>query len=444
MKFMAKRKSKQIKILNIDDYEKLKINYLSILDSLSTKYSSLEDSMFFNLVNFKTNLSKSKHRWLNYKHGYASKLIEEIIARESERLTSHSWILDPFCGVGTTNLVCQEKNINSVGYDINPIATTVARAKTYNYSKKELDLIDDAINKLTKEFLKKYKVVIPKARVLESSFKKETLLTLLKINRYIDDIKTKSVKDFMKTVLLSIIEDCSCRIKDGNGIKLAKNKKVVEDVIDHYISMANSYRSDISINTTTAKTLFVEESYLINSEKQKYDLVIFSPPYANCFDYFEVYKLEMWVAEFVKNYDDFAFFRDKALRSHVNAKFSHNIKNLNKNVEVLSKMLETTNLWNKNIPKMIEGYFDDMTNVLKKIYINMNEGRKCYIIVANSGYRGILVPTDLLLIDIAEKIGFKLDQLIFARKIRSSSQQSALLNGNYDNLMRESIIVLEK
>ena len=74
----------------------------------------------------------------------------------------------------------------------------------------------------------------------------------------------------------------------------------------------------------------------------------------------------------------------------------------------------------------------------------MIKGAKCFIVVANSGYKGILVPTDLLLSDIAANNGFKSVKIIYARKIRASSQQMKELHDDYKNLMRESIVVLEK
>jgi hypothetical protein len=60
-----------------------------------------------------------------------------------------------------------------------------------------------------------------------------------------------------------------------------------------------------------------------------------------------------------------------------------------------------------------------------------------------AGYKGILVPTDLLLAEIAEKYGYKVCNIYHARKIRSSSQQMHILNTNYNNLMRESVIELQ-
>ena len=107
-------------------------------------------------------------------------------------------------------------------------------------------------------------------------------------------------------------------------------------------------------------------------------------------------------------------------------------------------MISCFNIWNKNIPDMIKGYFDDMTEIFKKLYKIMLPRSKCFIVVANSGYKGVLVPTDLFLANIAEKNGFKTIKVAVARKIRSSSQQMGDLHNGDNNLMRESIVVLQR
>ena len=144
-----------------------------------------------------------------------------------------------------------------------------------------------------------------------------------------------------------------------------------------------------------------------------------------------------------KSYDDFELYRSMALRSHVNSKFSHKFENTNHDVDVIASLISSFNIWNKHIPDMIRGYFDDMELMIRNISKVLIKGAKCYIVVANSGYKGILVPTDLLLSDIAVKYGFKVCNIYHARKIRSSSQQMHILTNDYDNLMRESVIELQ-
>lgn len=116
------------------------------------------------------------------------------------------------------------------------------------------------------------------------------------------------------------------------------------------------------------------------------------------------------MGSFVKNYDDFRFYRDMAMRSHVNSSFDHSIKNYVKDVDVIASTIATYNIWNKNIPDMLRGYFDDIHELLKRMKNLFVKGAACYIIVANSGYKGILVPTDLLIADIANSLGYKVEK----------------------------------
>ena len=132
-----------------------------------------------------------------------------------------------------------------------------------------------------------------------------------------------------------------------------------------------------------------------------------------------------------------------AMRSHVNSKFDHQISNKNDDVDLIAELVSAFNVWNKNIPDMLRGYFDDMQKLLNNIKKVLLPGAKCFIVVANSGYKGILVPTDMLIADEAAKIGFKVNAIHKARKIRSSSQQMQALHGDYDQLMRESVIEIE-
>ena len=172
---------------------------------------------------------------------------------------------------------------------------------------------------------------------------------------------------------LSIIEDASIRVKDGNGLKLKKNKKQIENIYDYFLSKCNKMLHDIATTTYSNETnhLVYNSSILIDKTLEsladkKVGISIFSPPYANCFDYCEVYKLEFWLGGFVDSYKGFAKYRSIAMRSHVNSKFNHTIQNKIPDVDSIANLISTYNIWNKNIPDMLRGYFDDMFEILQR------------------------------------------------------------------------------
>lgn len=432
-------------VLDNDNHSGLLADYKEIITRLIDKYDFVTKDEYKNLVNFSTNKEIPIHSWYDYKQGYARNLVASII--EEENPDKNLYVLDPFCGVGTTNLVAKELGYNSIGIDINPMAFFASKVKLDRYSTNETDEIRTILNNFDKS--KKWKFN-EKPKVVESSFIEEKLESLQRIKGFIDSLSNCKAQNILMLAYLSIIEDASIRVKDGNGLKLKKNKKEIENIYDYFLSKCNKMLHDIAITTYSNETnhLVYNSSILIDKTLEsladkKVGISIFSPPYANCFDYCEVYKLEFWLGGFVDSYKGFAKYRSIAMRSHVNSKFNHTIQNKITDVDTIANLISTYNIWNKNIPDMLRGYFDDMFKILQRQATLLVKGGKCFIVVANSGYKGIMVPTDLLICDIAEKTGYKVNNIFYARKIRASGQQTTDLHLNYDKLMRESIIELE-
>lgn len=438
------RKSENILINDNLKYKKLLPRYKKFLKLLSNKYPVVENQEFSNLVNFKTNKDIPRHSWFTYKQGYSGKLISKLLIEEKP--SKKHYVLDPFAGVGTTNVVAQNLGYKSIGLDINPVATFAAGVKTSVFSVSEVR----KIKKMIKDYSYKHNSsFIPNSSLLETSFKKESFRKLMHIKGFFESIKNKKVRSFFKLAYLSIIENVSTRIKDGNGLKIVKNKRAIKDVYGYYLDRCKSMLEDIRSNNSGETPILINGSLISENnfrkiKNKKVGIVIFSPPYANCFDYCEVYKLELWMGGFVNRQEDFKEYRRMAVRSHVNSSFDHHVKYRNVKVNLIADLISSFNIWNKNIPAMIRGYFDDMTEVFKNLQLLMIKGAKCFIVVANSGYKGVLVPTDLLLSDISSQYGFKTLKIIYARKMRASSQQMNDLHNGYKNLMRESIVVLEK
>ncbi len=92
---------------------------------------------------------------------------------------------------------------------------------------------------------------------------------------------------------------------------------------------------------------------------------------------------------------------------------------------------------------MLNGYFADMCEVLKQIHRSLKPGGTCSIVVSNSAYAGIVIPTDLFLAMIGEQIGFKVREIEVERLIITSSQQYKKTE-HIKKYLRESIVKLEK
>jgi hypothetical protein len=76
------------------------------------------------------NKSVAIHRWVPWIAGFSAHFVADVIEGylpKSNRSRQH--VLDPFAGVGTTMVEALKAGCNTIGYEINPFAVLVARAK---------------------------------------------------------------------------------------------------------------------------------------------------------------------------------------------------------------------------------------------------------------------------------------------------------------------------
>jgi DNA modification methylase len=69
--------------------------------------------------------------WYRYYAGYSSQFVEYALANAAPRARN---VLDPWNGTGTTTVVAAGESLDSYGYDINPAAVIVARARLLDNS----------------------------------------------------------------------------------------------------------------------------------------------------------------------------------------------------------------------------------------------------------------------------------------------------------------------
>jgi DNA modification methylase len=186
----------------------------------------------------------------------------------------------------------------------------------------------------------------------------------------------------------------------------------------------------------------------IGLRDESIDIVFTSPPYPNNIDYSEVYKLELWLLGFIESSEQFLQLRKSTLRSHPssdlakgpNAEFMQAIGTspLKRWVDpMISRTASFTQRWQTTL---VLSYFSDLWTSLKEQFRCLKEGGRAFLVVANSlhGNSGnaYLIPTDLLVGQLGNALGFELERILVARNTRRR------LSGNH--FLRESVVVLRK
>lgn len=452
-------------LLDLFDYKTndLQKQQIEIFATLEKGLPITKTTKFKNLVHFQKSNFLPIQRWFPYREGYSIELVKTFI----KDLNIKGLVFDPFAGSGTTLLAARHSNINSIGFDVNPISVLVAKV--------ENDVYDAETAEILKQEIEKFKTISKTDEQLETKFElankvfnQNILQTLLQLRNHIKNIANLKAQNLFFVAWLSIIEEVSNIKKEGNGIKYKNRKRTKQGYINiekevwetqvfpenkfefvqlKIVNQVKKMLSDIIENYGPVKckpTIYNESCIAFDQHfSDTIHFTFYSPPYCNCFDYFEIHKVELWLGEFVKNRDEFKLLRNSGFRSNTNSLNHKTISYHNKNVENLISMFELEKLWNKKIPNVVRGYFEDTKILLQKIYNQTIKGGYCGIVVGNSAYTGVIIPTDLITCDIAKEIGFKVEQVFISRHLTTSSQQKKQLEF-LKGYLRESIILLKK
>ena len=427
---------------------------LALENNFYVTYPESNNATYKSLVNYATDLNSPIQRWYRYKEGYSIKLMERLF--KDNNVAPGDIILDPFCGSGSTIVQAKENGLGSYGFEINPFSYFLAKAKTQNYTQEDLLYFEQEKSRLLSIGKGRGIVQKPKLSTIDKLYPEEVLKYLLTMREEIKKIEGSKVKDLYMLAWFSILEESSNYRKAGNGLKIRRGKTIKAPDLDFVLDLFRQKVVNISedlpyavsiSNVNTDPKLFECTSLEMDKYVESGIItgVLFSPPYANCFDYTEIYKVELWMGEFVKDYPDIKVLRRRGIRSNLNANLkkesmiTSTLSELNDLVELLGQVT----LWDKKIPIMVMAYFEDMFKSLDKIYLSLKKGGFCAIVVSNSAYGGIIVPTDLLLAKYAEQIGFKTEKIEVARYIITSSQQYNKTK-DHKRFLRESIIHLRK
>lgn len=385
-------------------------------------------------------------RLYRYKEAFAFHFVEEFIARLG--LGEKDYLFDPFCGMGTTLLAASQKGISAIGVDRLPVAVFVSQTLPLFYT-----LQPGQVEKTFEELRAKVREAPPApvaldVAIMKVAFPPDTLLMLRKWKTVIDEL-APPLRDVFLLLFFSILEPCSFTSKDGQFLRLVRNKKVAspEEALQRKVSEAEQ---DIQLVRRLKWDRALQPTAYLGDARDLSDIpferqptaILTSPPYANRYDYTRTYALELCF-HFVRNFAELKAIRFSILRSHIESKVeaheqpSHPaVREL---VDILRKKGKALN--NPRIPDMLTGYFVDMEKVIREWARILAPGAKVAMVVDNVRFEGEMLPVDLVLSEMAEKAGFQVEQIIVARYKGNSSQQM----GKYGRVpVRESIVLWRK
>lgn len=406
---------------------------------------------------FSTPLGNSdlpRHRWYQFKEAFSEDLVKEAISSfPSKKKLS---ILDPFAGSGTTLISAGRFGHNATGIEVNPFAVFTCKAKSVAGGWKEKPFkkyLSDVLNASKNEMvspLEDISTFTERPQLERWLFNKSVLRGFTAIDSCLN--KTSVYYRPLRLALISSLGDCGNFKRDGKCVRYVKgwqsNGLTSKELRLKFLEKAEMVFEDVQKQFLQDGVKVIQGDArlaLLQMKRQKFDVIVTSPPYLNSFDYSDVYRPELFAGEFVQTNTDLRKIRLKTIRSHVQVDWtSATVCPTPLLSPILEKLCSSNNLWSKKIPDMVLSYFDDMKTILTNTLPLVSKNGKAWIVVGTSSYAGVEIPVDLLIADIASRVGWKFKDIHVLRGIRGSGQQWAGKSPRTVSPLRESIVVLEK
>ncbi|WP_321827519.1 DNA methyltransferase [Maribacter dokdonensis] len=392
--------------------------------------------------------SLARHRWYFYKEGFSPSLVNKAI--EESEITENDIILDPFNGSGTVTLTAAIRGINTIGFEVNPFTSFLSDVKSINFTQKNFKKVSDEVLKNSEiggvSHLENYSTFTENKHKGQNQwlFNKAVLDSFA--GGFNNLGTTSKSSKLAKLALVSAIMNNSNAKKDGKCLRYKSNwENLNYDKYSFLESLEKNFNiieKDLENRVKTKPNIKTGDSRkLIKKLNSKFKLCITSPPYLNTFDYTDIYRPELFLSGFINSSEELRKLRYETVRSHVQVRWNKpklNDFGIHFN-DVFKKISDKRDLlMHKNIPDMISAYFEDMQGIFIDLKQKADTGASLWFVVSTSAYANEHIPVDLILADIATKVGWKLKEIGVLREIH---KRKTRFSPDIDKL-RESVIIL--
>lgn len=427
------------------------------------------------------------HRWFTYKEGFSPDLLGAVISALD--LEGPLRVVDAFGGVGTTALAGQLHSdvieVRSVEYS--PFAHFAGCVKlgwTRLEPSRLRTLMPDAL-----DYSVDYELPVPDLSAFANPkiFHRATVASLLSAREHVRGLAASlpEERDFLLLGLAATVEDLSGAMKDGRALRIKEQRRrrpsslatrsppvatagrvrgalagqwtaMIEDLEELADQRAGAATTLVEHLSGDARHLdHLELNGVAAFPDAWADLSCFSPPYLNALDYTELYKLELWMLQFITTQEEFKRVREGTLRSHPSVRFStrpYFEGERGSEIELIKLITGwvTAEGSRREVGPVVRLYFEDMLQVWREQHRVLRKGGVAACVVANSTFSRrdrsqagapqerwrLPLLTDVLLAHLALRAGFDAVEIWPARDLRPRNARAACA--------RESLVIARR
>lgn len=435
--------------------KELDCNFWGCGGSGKIDYNMIGGILMSNFENKLKTEDSSVHDWYRFVLSFPPHLVRQYL--DEFGADQDSFVLDPFCGTGTTNVECKKRGVRSWGIEASPI-THFASVTKCNWMSDVSDMVFEA-----EAILQKAEHELALAReirdlsneqnslILKNSISPEPLHQTLFLRDAIVNACSK-FNDYYLLALAKHIVYSYSNLKFGPEVGISRKKKEHVDVLSIWFSEIKKMQKDLQDNAQLSMisadiTLGDSRNILMPQYHKKVDFVITSPPYPNEKDYSRTTRLESVILGFIKNKDELRSIKKGFIRSNSKNVYQsdsdeqyvsgiQSITALSNKIEQTRIALGKTSGFEKLYSSVVKLYFGGMAKHLLALKPYLKNGAYlAYVVGDQASYFQIPIRTSNLLGEVAESLGcYKVERIdIFRKRFATATE----------NWLNEDVIILK-
>ncbi|GHU49583.1 DNA modification methylase [Spirochaetia bacterium] len=384
-------------------------------------------------------------------HKYPATMIPQIgIDILKEFNITKGAMLDPYCGSGTSFICGLECGITTMfGFDINPLAILIAKAKFTKVSERLLTEARECFRNNLFEIVKDEAFVQnlskPEVTNIDFWFSQSVTANLSLIKHCIENIKNNNVKSLFYVPFSETVRDCS--YTRNNEFKLYKMKS--EDVLNFNPDVISLFFKKLDDVILYYKTFYLPKlnngiSIHVNPTSFKptdemFDVVLTSPPYGDSRTTVAYGQFSTLSNEWLGITD--ARKIDAALMGGIKARYVITSG-------VIADSINEINIVDTKRALEVSSFYNDLEASIGNVSSSIKKGGKSIYVVGNRTVKNTELPTDQFIAEKFEKNGFK--HLITYKRALSNKSMPARnsptnkAGATVNTMLYEYIVVCEK
>ena len=388
-------------------------------------------------------------------HTYPAMMIPQIARKLlKEYGIEGGWLLDPYCGTGTSLVEASLFGMHSTGCDINPLVRLIATVKL---SPVCLSALDETLSKLNKNLFQIEcresnlpNAPIPNIPNLTYWFSDEVIRTLACLRAGISRVKDKALQNFILVAFSETVREVSYtrngefklyrmptnKLKDFKpdvlGIfskKLSRNRQGLASYLGK--------RKDVKVSVSMANT--VQGELPTPRPPEGYDIVITSPPYGDSQTTVAYGQFSRLAAEWIElpNARKVDKIEMGGLRSKETLTGSP-----------VSSAVEKIRLIDEKRAKEVSAFYIDLERSISSIAKACSPHATICYVVGNRRVKGVVLPTDEFVVDAFRQHGFvhkaTMVRNIPNKRMPKKNSPSNIAGETSTTMLEENIVICQR